>query len=137
MTLVVDASVAVKWYLEEPDADAEQQLAAAESDLIAPDLITAEVGNVLWTRLRTGEITREQAQAIAIALPRAFAVLTPSAELLASALAIATALDHPIYDCLYLALADRSDASLVTADRRLFGRIQSTTWTHRLRLLAG
>ncbi len=132
MTLVVDASVAIKWYLEEPLSSAAQQLATVESELIAPDLIVAEVGNVLWKRLRLGEIAEAQAQAIAVALPRALANLVPAAELLPMALTIAAVLDHPIYDCLYLALAERSDTRMVTADRRLADRVRATSWSSRV-----
>jgi predicted nucleic acid-binding protein len=53
---VVDASVAVKWYLPEPESDAAGRLLDPEHDLIAPDLLFAEVGNALWKRWRRGEI---------------------------------------------------------------------------------
>jgi predicted nucleic acid-binding protein len=135
MTLVVDASVAIKWYLDEPHADAALELVAREPDLIAPDLVVAEVGNALWKRQRQGEITAEHVNAIAIALPKAFAALSPAADLIADALTLADHLDHPVYDCLYLALAARRQVELVTADRRLVRRVQADPVSVRIRLL--
>jgi predicted nucleic acid-binding protein len=42
--------------------------------------------------------------------------------------AISRALDHPVYDCFYLALAEDRHATLVTADGRLLNRLQDTQW---------
>lgn len=98
--LVIDASVAIKWYLDEPLADAALRLAVAEPDPIAPDLIVAEVGNALWRRRRQGDISAAQVTAAASALPHAFSELVAAAELISDALRIAEQLDHPIYDCL-------------------------------------
>jgi len=54
--------------------------------------------------------------------------------LAARALAIAAAIEHPAYDCFYLALAELRDTRLVTADRRLRSRLVATPWA---RLLVG
>jgi predicted nucleic acid-binding protein len=48
MTLIVDASVALQWYLREPGADAARQILAGDEVLVAPDLVVAEVCNVSW-----------------------------------------------------------------------------------------
>lgn len=115
---VVDASVAVRWFIHGPGSDraASRQ---EQTDLVAPDLICAEVGNALWRYLRRGDINADEAAAILAMLPANFGRLVPSAELVAEALRIAGAVDHPIYDCLYLALARREQAQLVTLDRSL------------------
>src|SRR5437016_3552759 len=54
MLLVVDASVAIKWFIAEPHKDKADRILAEFADdsreLIAPDLLIAEVGNALWKR---------------------------------------------------------------------------------------
>jgi predicted nucleic acid-binding protein len=116
--LVVDASVAVKWVLKEPDSDAARRVAET-AELLAPDLLWAELGNVLWRRQRLGELSAENARTMLLMLRR-FPVETFSLfPLIPLGLEIAIAIGHSIYDCLYLALADREDCRLVTADERL------------------
>lgn len=128
MTLVVDASVAVKWLLIEPGRPEARRLLDQGQRLIAPELIVAEVVNVAWKRLIAGTIDRLQAAEIPGELPRLFAELCPIAPLAARALAIAEALGHPAYDCFYLALAETRNATLVTADRRFAQRLAGTSW---------
>lgn len=135
MTLVLDASVALKWYLAEPESELAESL-ALRSDLIAPDLIVAEVANGLWRSCRMGRLLPADADAAAAAAPRAFARLVPAAELVPAAMPVARALDHPICDCLYIALAMREAALLVTADRRLLAAVAGTAWAGHLRDLA-
>ncbi len=55
----------------------------------------------------------------------------PGLRLAARSLALAADLDHPVYDCLYLALAELREASLVTADQRLLARLAGTPWASR------
>jgi len=117
MKLVIDASVLVKWFIDEPGAD--RAAALRKQDLTAPDLILAEVGNALWTHQRSGVLaSADYADAIE-ALQSAPIALTPVADLLLAAARIAAELDHPLHDCLYVALAMREGFPLVTDDQRL------------------
>jgi predicted nucleic acid-binding protein len=117
---VVDASVAVKWLVPEVHSGAARALLRAGSVLLAPDLIRAEVGNVLWKRWRRGELDAAEVDA-ALADFRGFPLEVHSAEpLLESAWAIARATGLTVYDSLYAALAVAQPAPLVTADRCLF-----------------
>jgi predicted nucleic acid-binding protein len=114
--IVVDASIAVKWVMPEPDSDAAGALLT--QPLIAPDLWLVEAANALWRNAVTKSITELQALQ-ALARLRVSPVTTlPSSDYLASALELATRLHHPIYDCLYLALALREDSYVMTADTR-------------------
>ena len=128
MTRVVDASVACKWFFDEPWADQALALAAAHQVLLAPDLIVAECTNVAWRRVRDGQVPLEQAEAFIRALPAWFKRLTPSARLHESAFRIARRLNHPAYDCLYVALAAHGATPLVTADAALAKRVRGTPW---------
>ena len=122
MNRVIDASVACKWYLDEPSSDKARKLAEEDGLLIAPDLILAEVGNVLWKRRLKNEIAAAQVAEIVGHLPGAL-LLIPSKDIFARALAIAEALAHPIYDCFYVAAAERWEAPLVTDDKRFFAAL--------------
>ena len=116
--LVVDASVAAKWVLHEADSDAARRI-VEQAQLMAPDLLWAELGSLLWRRQRNGELTAAQAREMLLTL-RAFPIRTHGMfPLLPLALEIAMTIGHSVYDCVYLALADEEDCRVVTADRRL------------------
>jgi len=137
MTLVIDASVALKWLVEEHGSDQAEQLVERQEPLIAPDLVITEVCNALCTKLRRWQITESQAQRCARLLPDYFAEIVPCAGIASRAVAIATSLAHPAYDCFYLALAEARQARMVTADARLPARIAGTGWESRAVPLVG
>jgi predicted nucleic acid-binding protein len=125
---VVDALVALKWFIEEDGSAQATGLLRSGDALIAPDLIVPEVCNAAWKALRVGLIHPSQQSAIAARLPSILDELAPTAPLAPRASALAQTLDHPAYGCFYLALAEQQAATLVTADRRLLGRLKGTIW---------
>jgi predicted nucleic acid-binding protein len=129
VTLVVDASVALKWFLsDEPYAAQAMVILRNETALIAPDLVVAEVCNGAWRSMRLGRIGREQLSEIAGVVADCFGSLVGAATLAPRAAVIAGELDHPVYDCLYVALAEARQVGLVTADARLLEKLQGTRW---------
>ena len=128
MSLVVDASVACKWFVAEVQSEQAEALLAGGAVLIAPDLIVPELCNVAWLKLRRGEINADQAALMVDGLPAMLDELVPCERVAARALAIANELAHPAYDCFYLALAELRGTRLVTADRRLLSRLSATPW---------
>jgi predicted nucleic acid-binding protein len=132
VSLVVDASVAFKWFLLE-EAHASRAIALLQDGvaLIAPDLLVAEVCNAAWRSARLGRISQAQVDEIAASLPQFFDKLASAAGLAPRAVVIAGQLDHPVYDCLYLALAEAEETSLVTADLKLLGKVRATAWEQR------
>jgi predicted nucleic acid-binding protein len=123
---VVDASVAVKWLVPEAYSSEARTLLRADSALLAPDLIRAEVGNVLWKRWRRGELDAAEVDT-ALADFRRFPLEVHSSELLLeSAWGIARETGLTVYDSLYVALAVAEMAQLVTADRRLFEALRGS-----------
>lgn len=128
MTLVVDASVAIRWYVEAPGTPAAIAILDSEEPLVAPDLVVAEVANVAWKLARAGQITHEHGSRIAAALPSAFSKLISAASLATRALEISSHLDHPVCDSLYIALAESQQGQLITADKRLGRAVENTEW---------
>jgi predicted nucleic acid-binding protein len=114
---VVDANVAIKWVVDEPDSGLARSLATAT--LEAPDLLPIECASVLWKKAAIGDLTRREAAERLEFLLHAPVTLTASRELLDAALELALEWRHPVYDCLYAALAIRRNLPLVTADKRL------------------
>ena len=119
MTIIVDASVAMKWFVEETLHDEARHLLKYQRDIEAPDFILIEVANVAWKKAVRKEISSEQAQTIVHVIPQFIPALLPSSKLLERATALAIELLHPVYDCLYLACAELTGTVLVTADMRL------------------
>ncbi len=131
MTIVVDASIALKWLLPEPDSAMAERIAATDHLLIAPTLVIAESCNAVWKRLRRGEVRADHAHLVVARLPEFFDSLVGEPNLAPLALAIARTLDHSIYDCFYVALAEKESTAVVTADRRLVERVRETPWEGR------
>lgn len=121
-TLVVDASIAIKWVVEEEGTRQAVGL-RANFGFLAPELLVAECANILWKKVRRGELTVDEARLAARLLERAGIELASMADLGERATALALEVDHPAYDCMYLALAVRRDLRFVTADRRLLTMI--------------
>src|ERR1017187_3188857 len=128
MQCVVDASVAAKWFLPEPYKERAERLLRdfldEKLDLIAPDIIVSEVGNILWKRstLR-GEISATQASRSYANFLAVGLRLQPSSTLAAAALKLATERSHPVYDMLYVALAEQNGCDFATADEKLVKKL--------------
>ena len=120
MTYVVDASVVVKWLV--PEEGSEQAAALMKLPLMAPDILIAECVNVLWRKAVRGIIDPEHAVRRAHALKGAGIALEPTQPLAPDIIILSLRLNHSAYDCAYLALAQRLDGVLVTADQKLLRR---------------
>lgn len=117
MRFVVDASIAVKWVLPEHDSDAATALQWHE--LLAPSHWIIEAANALWSRGRRGDLTPAEVARRVAALERTPVISLDARSHLAAAVGLANEMAHPIYDCLYLAIARSEGTPLVTADRKL------------------
>ncbi len=124
--VVVDASVAAKWFLPakgetliEEAFRLLRQYTKGEVRLVVPDLFWAELGNLLWRAMRQGRCTKATAESALASLKDRKLPTVSTLALLDLALGIATTFDRTVYDSLYVALALHSKAQLVTADERL------------------
>ena len=136
MTLVVDASVAVKWLVREEGTAAARELIVATDPLIAPDWLLIEAGSTFWKKVKRSELLAVHAERHLEVMPTFFQQLVPSAGLVAEAFRLSIRLKHPIYDCLYLALAFDDGLALVTADREFHNVTTAAGMSDRVRLLA-
>jgi predicted nucleic acid-binding protein len=126
--VVVDASVALKWFIDEDGSREAARLLAGGDGLIAPDLIMPEVCNATWKMVRRGIMREVQQIAAVTRIPSILDELVSTAGLAPRAAALSTLLDHPAYDCFYLALAEQRGTTLISADRRLTRRVADTIW---------
>ncbi len=126
MRLVVDASVAVKWLVEEENSETADCLLDGSHGLFAPRLMASEVGNALWRKTRMGEIERSRAGVLAAAISEMAVRWTGDECICPDAVRLSLVLDHPVYDCVYLARAHRIGATLVTADIRFVNVLAET-----------
>ena len=122
----MDTSVAMKWVVEEEGSDAAASLWEGGHDLHAPHLTAAELGNALWRKARQGEINPGNAGTSAAYLSRAPIQWADDPALTGEAVRLALALNHPDYDCFYLALAHRVGAVVVTADEHFLDALAGT-----------
>lgn len=117
--VVVDASVAVKWFVPEELSIEARRLLAPEYELLAPDLLWAELGNVLWKKHRRRELDQRTAARLLGDFSRVPIKLHPSQRWTGAALDLAIRHGVTVYDGLYLAVAAGNECRLMTADRRL------------------
>lgn len=123
MNLVVDASVLIKFFIPEVLWEKAEQLNARASGgdltLLAPDLIFAEVGNIIWKKHRLKELTRSEAEEITEAIVSLPLKIEASKTLLPLAVDVGLAYGITVYDAFYVSLAKVHETTLVTADRKL------------------
>jgi predicted nucleic acid-binding protein len=136
VNLVVDASVAIKWFAPEVLSPEAESLLDGGDALFAPDLLLLECGNIIWKKVRLGELARADGDAALAVLRSGPIDLLDTRPLVERALQLAHELKHPVYDCVYLAVAEAVDAMLVTADRRFFDRCWSSKMRGRIAWLA-
>jgi predicted nucleic acid-binding protein len=136
--IVVDASVAVKWALREADSEAAAALLDDDDPLLAPELLRIEGASAITRAGRSGRVAVSDVEDVVARWLRSLEAgaveLWPDRADLARAVTLSCELRHPLPDCLYLALAERTDAELVTADATFVRRVSDSF--PRVRLLA-
>lgn len=138
--IVVDASLAVKWFLPEPGADAAAQVLLGDQEIIGPDMLVVEVNATLVRGANMVKANRQEAESairrfqkmLESNVVQLFRSTTRNIEHSAN---LALDLGHPLKDCIYLVLAKELDCELVTCDARFAAKAKSV-WD-RVRLLEG
>ena len=130
MKYVVDSSVAFKWTVPEADSDKARRLRSdyeqGIDELVAPDVFPFEIAHALTRAERQGRVTQGQALALWLDIMSTSPRLVPSLPLAQRAIELSSQHRVGVYDCLYVALAERDGAELVTADVKLVKNLQST-----------
>jgi predicted nucleic acid-binding protein len=127
MQFVVDASVVVKWYVDEDEWQPARSLLASQAELHAPDLLPVECASTLWKKHRRRDLALDDASAILREILTAPIELHQCADFIDAAWRLATTIDRTIYDSLYVALAIAIDCPLVTADAKLANALSSAS----------
>ena len=125
---VVDASIVAKWFFPEEYSETCLQLVSSKNRLFAPDLIWNEVGNVIWKRVRRGEISVEEATRLIDDLLQMPLETQTSRDLMSIAIQISLSVGITVYDASYLALAMTHQFKMVTADEKLVRVLTGTNF---------
>lgn len=122
--IIVDASVAVKWFVPEEHSDQAVAVLRSGQRLLAPDLIRFEVAATFTRLLHLKNIDQRKAEILLNKwrqyLVRQAVALEDTSKHLEEAEALSVALSHPLQNCLYLAVANRLESPLITADKQFF-----------------
>jgi predicted nucleic acid-binding protein len=130
--LVVDASVAIKWLVAETLTDEALAILGSDRELVAPDLLPIEVGNVLWKKVRAADLTTDQAVERFEGLGKMGLRIVGTGSIQSRAIQLAVETGRTVYDSLYLALAIAEECQLVTADERFVNALRGTTYAPRV-----
>jgi predicted nucleic acid-binding protein len=126
LSLVLDASVAVKCFFPEEHTAEAQSVAVGAEDLHAPEVVLLEFDSVLCRRIRRGESSLADAEEARAKFRKIRVHLHPVLDLLDHAFAVAARTGCAPYDCVYLVLAIRLGGRMVTADARLCRSLAGT-----------
>ncbi|UVO52251.1 type II toxin-antitoxin system VapC family toxin [Sphingomonas sp. SUN019] len=133
--IVIDATVAVKLITREPGADAALARISKETDRLAPDWVRLEVASALSKKVRTDGLPAQVATMALAAVDSYLTETAASLDLIDEAFALSLQLQHAVYDCLYLALAIRHDALVVTHDEKFVRRAIAAGYATQVELL--
>jgi len=128
--MIIDASVAAKWFMQEPGSEQARMLIARE-DLKAPDIIVAELLNALRKGVRDARLAMIDAKSAIAVIDVAIPTLAPCMLFAERAFDLSLELQHHINDCLYLALAIETDSVFVTADDAFVAKLAASPWRER------
>lgn len=127
--LVVDSGIAVKWFIDEGDlAEAfviYEGYQQGKLELLAPDLIFAEFGNILWKKLLFQGLSKSIINDTIEEFRQISFLITPNRYLFEEAFQIAVKHQRTFYDSLYLALSRKENCQFVTADERLYNAVKT------------
>jgi predicted nucleic acid-binding protein len=129
---VVDASVAIKWFIPEIHSEAALRLHHSQYRLHVPALITLELGNVLAKKIRRGEITRNEGNVILKELKHLPLQRHTDEQLFPAAYQLAVDTQRSVYDCLYLALAEVIDGVMIMADHKFYSSLTGGSYGRRV-----
>ena len=126
MIVVVDASVAIKWYVDEVHTAEAEQLIDGRFELHAPELLLPEFGNILWKKCRNDDLDENVARSALASLRSQSIVIHSNSALVEPAFVGAQETGQSVYDWTYLSLAISLNCKFVTADRKFYIGLRKT-----------
>ena len=133
MKYVIDASVAVKWYIPEVFELESTRLLMGRHQLHVPELVFPELGSIVWKNVRRGVISKTEGDQIVAAVARKRWTVHPHKSTFKSAFTGAEATGQTVYDWTYLALAISLSCEFVTADEKFYRALENTPLTATLK----
>ena len=134
---VVDASIAIKWYLPEDYSEYAERLLSPEIELLVPDLLFSELANIVWKQVMRHEYSRQKASTILEALEAVPFQVWSAKSLMSNAFDIACLTKRTFYDSLYVALAEKAACKMVTADLKLLNSLEGSRFHKHLLWVEG
>jgi predicted nucleic acid-binding protein len=128
---MVDASAGIKVLVNEDFSEEvqgwfERSVADSDDSLLVPDLFFIECANILWKKVRKGEYDQAAALEDIADLRTLHLSSTPTVDLMDSALQMALRFGITAYDACYVALAERNNIPMLTADKRLASALKDS-----------
>ena len=136
MIQVVDASVAVKWYVPEKHSNEAAKLLNPKYELHAPELLLVEFGSIVWKKARRGELTEAEVRQITKEFLDVDIQLHRHHSLLPAALTGAMISGQTVYDWSYLSLAVSLNCQMATADEKFYQALETTKLKRHLLFVA-
>ncbi|HEX8265612.1 MAG TPA: type II toxin-antitoxin system VapC family toxin [Pyrinomonadaceae bacterium] len=133
MNYVVDASVSVKWYIPEIYEREATRILKGGHLFHVPELVQPEFSNIIWKKVRRGEITRAEGERIVTAFARKRWTIYPHKRIIKSAYTGSGATGQTVYDWTYLALAISLSCEFVTADEKFYKALENTSFKTNLK----
>ncbi len=129
---VVDSSVTIKWFIQEPHSAEAVRLQTLGVPLHAPDFMDIELAAIVWKKIRREGLPRSDADFILARLSALPVIRHLTASLVTPAFDLADRTGRTVYDCLYLALAVELGSIMLTADEKLVNALGGTEWNRSI-----
>ena len=129
---VIDASVAIKWFVPEIHSDAALRVRQGGSQLHVPAFMILELGNVIAKKIRRGELTAKDGEVVLKELQHLPLQRHADERLFTAAYRLALDTQSSLYDCLYLAVAEAVDGVMITADRKFVTALSGGPYGRRV-----
>jgi predicted nucleic acid-binding protein len=129
---VVDASVAIKWFIPEIHSELALRARRSHNPLHIPAFMTLELGSVITKKIRRGELTRDEGKTILKELRHLPLQRHADERLFPAAYELALDTQQSLYDCLYLALTVAVDGRMITADQKFYQALTDGPYIRRL-----
>lgn len=133
MKYVVDASVSVKWYVPEIYEQEAVSLLRGKNQFHVPELIFPEFGNIIWKKVRRGDITKAEGEKIITEFSKRKLVIHSHKKIIIPAYIGAESSGQTVYDWTYLALAVSLSCEMVTADEKFYKALEKTPLKNNLK----